>query len=141
MILGRSLLRPNLLVSRLRGGLLPAALLLVGMAGVADAADRCLTRSEQRAKTAAHAVIPLSRAMQRVQSRGEVIHARLCERDGHLLYLLTVLGPDGKVAQASVDAANGAPPAAHAHETADHAHETVDHAHETADKDSKKGVK
>ena len=38
----------------------------------------------------------------------ERIHARLCERDGHLIYLLTVLATDGKVAQASIDAANGA---------------------------------
>jgi uncharacterized membrane protein YkoI len=73
----------------------------------ADAADRCLAPNEQKAKTAAHAVVPLSRAMRAVKSHGEIIHALLCEQNGRLVYLLTVLGRDGKVGQASVDAANG----------------------------------
>ena len=83
-------------------------------AGAANAAEHCFTRAEQRAKTAAHAVVPLSRAMRAVRKHGEVIHARLCERGGHLVYLLTVLAHDGKVAEASVDAVNGAVLAAHA---------------------------
>src|SRR5215472_12476018 len=83
-----------------------AGLLLFGAA--AHAADRCLSRNEQKAKTAAHAVVPLSRAMRSVRQRGEIIHARLCERGGNLVYLLTVLGRDGKVAQTAVDAGNGA---------------------------------
>jgi uncharacterized membrane protein YkoI len=74
----------------------------------AHAADRCLPPNEQKAKTAAHAVVPLSRAMRAVRQRGEIIHARLCERDGRLVYVLTVLGRNGKVAQAGVEAANGA---------------------------------
>ena len=83
-------------------------LLLLGATAAASAAEHCLSRNEQKAKTAAHAVVPLSRAMHQVKQRGDVIHARLCDRDGHLVYLLTVLGTDGKVAQASIDAANGA---------------------------------
>jgi uncharacterized membrane protein YkoI len=86
-------------------------LLVLGATAAASAADRCLTRNEQKAKTAAHSVVPLSRAMHSVRSRGEIIQARLCERDGRLVYLLTVLGRDGKVAQASVDAGVGATPA------------------------------
>jgi len=81
---------------------------LLALAGAAAAAERCFTRAEQRAKAAAHAVVPLSRAMHAVRKHGELIHARLCERDGHLVYLLTVLGRDGKVAEADVDAVNGA---------------------------------
>ena len=73
----------------------------------ARAADRCLAPNEQKAKTAAHAVVPLSRAMRTIKQRGEIIHARLCERNGRLVYVLTVLGRNGKVAQASVDAADG----------------------------------
>ena len=82
---------------------------LLGLAAIdaAQAADHCLTRNEQKAKTAAHAVVPLSRAMRTVRPHGEVIRARLCEHGGSLVYLLTVLGSDGKVAQASVDAGNG----------------------------------
>jgi len=75
--------------------------------GGAYAADRCLAPNEQKAKTAAHSVVPLSRAMRTVKQRGEIIHARLCERNGRLVYVLTVLGRNGKVAQASVDAADG----------------------------------
>jgi uncharacterized membrane protein YkoI len=46
--------------------------------------------------------------MRSVKQHGEIIHALLCERDGRLVYVLTVLGRNGKVGQASVDAANGA---------------------------------
>ena len=76
-------------------------------ATAAHAADRCLSPNEQKAKTAAHAVVPLSRAMRSVKQHGEIIHALLCERGGRLVYVLTVLGRNGKVGQASVDAANG----------------------------------
>ncbi|MBO0713059.1 MAG: hypothetical protein J2P47_17450 [Acetobacteraceae bacterium] len=86
-------------------------MMLVGLLALgatpAGAADRCLTGNEQRAKTAAHAVIPLSRAMRAVRAHGEIIRARLCERGGRLVYVLTVLAGDGKVAEADVDAGNG----------------------------------
>jgi hypothetical protein len=84
-------------------------ILFLAAAGAANAAaEHCFTRAEQRAKTAAHAVVPLSRAMRAVRKHGEVIHARLCENGGHLVYLLTVLAHDGKVAETNVDAVNGA---------------------------------
>jgi uncharacterized membrane protein YkoI len=91
---------------------------LLGLAAIdaAQAADHCLTRNEQKAKTAVHAVVPLSRAMRTVRPHGEVIRARLCERGGSLVYLLTVLESDGKVAQASVDAGNGTLIGPHAQE-------------------------
>ena len=89
-------------------------LLVLGASAAAQAAEHCLTRNEQKAKTAAHAVVPLSRAMHAVRARGEVIHARLCERGSDLVYLLTVLEHDGKVAQTSVDAGTGALVAPHA---------------------------
>ncbi len=85
-----------------------AMLLVLGATAAAAAADRCLTRNEQKAKTAAHAVIPLSRAIRAVRGHGEVIRARLCEQGGQLVYELTVFGRDGKVAQTGVDAGNGA---------------------------------
>jgi hypothetical protein len=96
------------------GRFLLTALLAFGTASAAAAAaDHCLSRAEQRARTAAHGVIALSRAMRAVHKHGEVIHARLCERSGHLVYLLTVLERDGKVAQESVDATNGTLVGAH----------------------------
>src|SRR5262245_3576808 len=82
-------------------------LLMLGATATAGAADHCLTRAEQRAQAAAHAVVPLSLVIARVKDHGSVIGARLCERGGKLVYLLTVLGRDGKVARTSVDAANG----------------------------------
>ena len=98
------------------GRILLTASLAFGTASAAVAADRCLSRAEQRARAATHAVVPLSRAMHAVHKRGEVIHARLCEHSGHLVYLLTVLERDGKVAQASVDAASGTLVGAHPHD-------------------------
>ena len=84
-------------------------LLALGAAApTAAAADHCFSRNEQKAQAAAHAVVPLSRVKRQVRPRGELIRARLCERDGHLVYLLTLLAIDGKVAQASVDAESGA---------------------------------
>jgi uncharacterized membrane protein YkoI len=83
-------------------------LLALGATAPAGAADHCFSRNEQKAEAAAHAVVPLSRVMRQVKPRGELIRARLCERDGHLVYLLTLLATDGKVAQASIDAASGA---------------------------------
>ena len=82
--------------------------LALGANAPARAADHCFSRNEQKAKAAAHAVVPLSRVMRQVRPRGELIGARLCERDGRLVYLLTLLATDGKVAQANVDATSGA---------------------------------
>src|SRR6185437_583193 len=95
------------------GRFLLIGLFALGTASAATAADHCLSRAEQRARAAAHGVVSLSRAMRAVHKRGEVIHARLCEHNGHLVYLLTVLDRDGKVAQASVDAASGTLVGAH----------------------------
>jgi uncharacterized membrane protein YkoI len=83
-------------------------MLLLGAAAPAGAADHCFSRNEQKAKAAAHAVVPLSRVMRQVKPHGEVIQARLCEHGGKLVYLLTVLAADGKVAHTNVDAADGA---------------------------------
>ena len=85
-----------------------AGLLALGAAAPAAAADHCFSRNEQKAQTAAHTVVPLSRAIRQVKARGELLRARLCEHDGHLVYLVTLLAHDGKVAQASIDATSGA---------------------------------
>jgi hypothetical protein len=46
--------------------------------------------------------------MRSLRAHGEIIRARLCEHGGRLVYVLTVLAGDGKVAEAGVDAGNGA---------------------------------
>ncbi|NVO14488.1 MAG: hypothetical protein HXX10_10665 [Rhodoplanes sp.] len=69
---------------------------------------RCLTRAEQRAQSAAATVIPLAKAAQAVKARhGELLRARLCEQNGRLVYLLTVLPRGGKLVRATVDATTG----------------------------------
>ena len=75
---------------------------------VAAERDRCLTPEERRAKIASHQVVPLAKAMRTLKvRRAEVVRASLCERDGKLVYVLTVLPRDGKVARVTVDAGNG----------------------------------
>jgi uncharacterized membrane protein YkoI len=70
--------------------------------------DRCLSPEERRAKIASHEVVPLARAIRAIKvRRAEVVRASLCERAGKLVYLLTVLHRDGKVARVAVDAGSG----------------------------------
>lgn len=73
------------------------------------AAGQCLSRHEQRARIAARTVVPLAKATRAVvHGRGDdLLHARLCERDGRLVYLLTVLARGGKVLRVAVDAGSG----------------------------------
>jgi uncharacterized membrane protein YkoI len=90
------------------------------LAPVAAAAEpkRCLTPQERNAAIAARKAVPLARAMKVVKAKvpGEVVNARLCRQDvaggapnptKGLVYVLTVLGRNGKVTQARVDAAEG----------------------------------
>jgi len=81
---------------------------LTVMRAVAD--DHCLTRAEQRARISEHKLVRLSKAIREVKARvgGDVVGARLCEQGGALVYVLTVLGHDGKVVRETVDAVNGA---------------------------------
>jgi uncharacterized membrane protein YkoI len=76
---------------------------------MADPAPHCLSRQQQKTMAAAHTVTPLSKVMRTVKKRygGDVLRARLCEKDEKLVYLLTVLARDGKVVRASVDAGSG----------------------------------
>ncbi len=76
-------------------------------------AGRCLSRQEQRARIAARTVVPLAKAVREVRAangrRDDILHARLCEREGRLVYLLTVLARGGKVVRVAVDAGSGIP--------------------------------
>jgi len=70
----------------------------------------CLSKAEQRAAVASHEAISLAQAIRVLRSHGkhaEVVRARLCRRDEHLVYVLTLLSHNGKVIRTSVDAANG----------------------------------
>jgi uncharacterized membrane protein YkoI len=88
--------------------LVVASLIAVPVKGTA-AEEHCLSRVEQRAKISEHKLIRLSKAMKEVKVRigGDVVGARLCEQSGELVYVLTVLEHDGRVARETVDAVNG----------------------------------
>ena len=73
----------------------------------------CLDQKERRAEAETGRLIRLSAAMHAARSKmpGTVIGARLCHgqsagQDG-LVYLLTVLAHDGKVARITIDATSG----------------------------------
>lgn len=86
----------------------------LGLAGApsgaaADEADACLSRDKRREVIAAGTVVPLATAIRTSRSKvtGEVVKARLCQSPKGLVYLLTVLAKDGKVARLTIDAQNG----------------------------------
>jgi hypothetical protein len=87
-----------------------ALLLTIPLAQAADveAAASCLSRDQRRAAMATGKVVPLSAAIRATRARkNEVVKARLCQGPKGLVYLLTLLARDGKVTQATVDAASG----------------------------------
>ena len=71
----------------------------------------CLDQKERRAETASAGVIRLAAAIHAAKSRmpGTVVQARLCHGQDGLVYVLTVLARDGKVARMVVDAVKGTP--------------------------------
>jgi uncharacterized membrane protein YkoI len=81
----------------------------------------CLTKAEQRAAVASHRAVSLAKAIRSARKhhrkKPEVVRARLCRRSGRLVYLLTLLAPNGKVTRVTVDATNGKLIKGH-HETA-----------------------
>jgi uncharacterized membrane protein YkoI len=69
----------------------------------------CLDQKERRAETASGGVVRLAAAIRAAKSRmpGTVVQARLCHGQDGLVYVLTVLARDGKVARIIVDAVKG----------------------------------
>ena len=70
---------------------------------------QCLSPQERRAAVAAHNVVPLAKIVRtlKARARGELLRARLCQQNHHLVYVLTVFSVSGKVTRAIVDASNG----------------------------------
>jgi uncharacterized membrane protein YkoI len=69
----------------------------------------CLNQKERRAEAETGKLVRLDAAMRTVRGRmpGTVVRARLCHGQDGLVYVLTVLARDGKVAQIAVDAVKG----------------------------------
>lgn len=75
----------------------------------APAAHTCLDLKERRAVNEGGKIVHLAAAMHAAKKRmpGTVIRARLCHGKDGLVYVLTILGRDGKVGRLSVDAVKG----------------------------------
>jgi uncharacterized membrane protein YkoI len=78
-------------------------------AGAAELAHACLDQKERRAEVESGRVVRLDTALRAVRSKmpGTLVRARLCHGNDGLVYVLTVLARDGKVARLTVDAAKG----------------------------------
>jgi uncharacterized membrane protein YkoI len=83
--------------------------LLLAPARAAELARNCLDQKERRAEIESGRVVQLDTAMRAARSKmpGTVVQARLCRGNDGLVYVLTVLARDGKVARLNVDAAKG----------------------------------
>jgi uncharacterized membrane protein YkoI len=75
----------------------------------APSGHACLDQKERRAETLSGGVVRLAAAIHAAKSRmpGTVVQARLCHGQDGLVYVLTVLARDGKVARIVVDAVKG----------------------------------
>ena len=75
----------------------------------ATSLEGCVSRRDAIAQVRAGKVMPLRdlRRTAEEAARGEMINAALCARDGRTVYVVTVLGTSGKVANVTLDARNG----------------------------------
>jgi uncharacterized membrane protein YkoI len=69
----------------------------------------CLNQKERRAETESGRLVRLTVAIHAAKARmpGTVVRAVLCHGSDGLVYVLTVLAHDGKVARIAVDAVKG----------------------------------
>jgi uncharacterized membrane protein YkoI len=74
-----------------------------------EPAHACLDQKERRTESETGRVVHLAAAMHAAKRRmpGTVVRARLCRSREGLVYVLTVLAHDGKVARLTVDAVKG----------------------------------
>src|SRR5580704_12470782 len=103
--LGRSM---NCIV---RAVIIAITVLTLGLARAEEAAAQhaCLDQKERKAAEESGKVINLPAAMRAARKRapGTLVQARLCRGKDGLVYVLTVLAGDGKVARLTVDAVKG----------------------------------
>jgi hypothetical protein len=71
--------------------------------------NACLNQKERRAAIESGKLVHLDSAIQAAKKRmpGTVVRVRLCHGGEGLVYVLTVLARDGKVARLTVDAVKG----------------------------------
>ena len=78
-------------------------------AAAAEPVRACLNQKERRVEVESGKLVRLEAAMHTAHTRmaGTVVRARLCHGADGLVYVLTVLAHDGKVARIEVDAVKG----------------------------------
>ena len=88
-----------------------AALTILSLAPgrAAELAHVCLDQKERRAEVESGHVVRLDTALRAVKSKmpGTLVRAWLCHGNDGLVYVLTVLARDGRVARLTVDAVKG----------------------------------
>src|SRR5580700_8882156 len=88
-----------------------AALIMLSLAPAraAELAHDCLDQKERRAESESGRVVRLDVALRATRSKmpGTLVRARLCRSNDGLVYVLTLLARDGKVARLTVDAVKG----------------------------------
>jgi len=84
-----------------------AALLVTSAIPGAATAASCLSPEEQRAAIRSGAAARPGVVRKTVP--GELLNLKLCERGGRLVYLATVMRPNGTIRTMVLDAASGAP--------------------------------
>src|SRR5579862_8785805 len=88
-----------------------AILTILSLAPVraAELGHACLDQKERRAEIESGRVVRLATALRAARSKmpGTLVRARLCRGNDGLVYVLTVLARDGKVARLTVDAVKG----------------------------------
>jgi uncharacterized membrane protein YkoI len=84
-------------------------ILWLAPACAAELGHACLDQKERRAEVESGRVVRLATALQAARSKmaGTLVRARLCHGNDGLVYVLTVLARDGKVARLTVDAVKG----------------------------------
>jgi uncharacterized membrane protein YkoI len=82
-------------------------LLTIGIGNVN--ANSCLSAEETRVKIQEDDLVPLQDIVRNVRSAHDVelISARLCETNGNMVYMIAVLGRNGRVMRMTVNARSG----------------------------------
>jgi hypothetical protein len=89
--------------------ILAVSILTLRTSAVAAEQLHCLTGDEQRTSIANGKTVPLATVIHSLhRAPKDVIKAQLCQEPDRLIYKLTLLGRDGKVKRAIVDATSGA---------------------------------
>ncbi len=75
----------------------------------ASAESVCFSAEDTREHVARHGLVPLHDVVRSSRGGGhaDLISARLCETNGNMVYMIAMLGRDGKLMRLTVDARSG----------------------------------